>query len=315
MLSNVSANVSTVRLFRYDHDDGKAYDRSDELMEPVTALELAVAGVRYGKGDGRLATRARRGGLAAFAEVFEQLRQPDRDQVSAEAEALTTQGVSAVLLGSPDYPASLAALRNAPSCLFYRGPRELLYGPGIGMCGSRNASPDGLRAAEACGEVAADHGIAVVSGYARGVDMSTHVSSLAAGGTTVIVLPEGISNFRIRRGPFAENWDPARALVVSQFSPSRPWSAATAMSRNSVIIGLSRALVVVEAQDKGGTFAAGTKALDLNRRVFALSFADNPPGNAVLLQRGAVAVRSRTELAEYLQQLAADPVGIQLSLL
>jgi DNA processing protein len=87
------------------------------------------------------------------------------------------------------------------------------------------------------------------------------------------------------------------------------------MARNSVIIGLSQALVVVEAQDKGGTLAAGTKALDLKRRVLALEFAENPRGNAILLQRGAVAVRSRIELAEYLQQLAAGPSGTQLSLL
>lgn len=315
MLSNVSANVSAVRLLRHGHDDGSVYDHGAEFMESVTAVRLAVASTRYGKGDGRLAIRARGAGLAAFVEVFEQLRQVDRDEVSAEAEVLTTQGVSAVLLGSPDYPASLAALRNAPPCLFYRGSLELLYGPGIGMCGSRNASPDGLRAAKACGEVAAEQDITVVSGYARGVDMSTHVSSLAAGGTTVMVLPEGISKFRVRRGPFAESWDPARALVVSQFSPSRPWSAASAMARNSVIIGLSQALVVVEAQDKGGTLAAGMKALDLKRRVLALEFAENPRGNAILLQRGAVAVRSRTELAEYLQQLSAGPGGTQLSLL
>lgn len=284
-------------------------------MEPVTAVRLAVAGVRYGKGDSRLATRARAAGVSAFVEVFDQLRQAGRDQVSAEAEVLAAQGVAAVLLGSADYPERLAALRNAPPCLFYRGPVDLLHSPGIGMCGSRDASSEGLRAAEACGEVAADQGITVVSGYARGVDMSTHVSSLAVGGTTVIVLPEGISRFRVRRGRFAENWDPSRALVVSQFSPNRPWSAATAMARNSVIIGLSQALVVVEAQDKGGTLAAGTKALYLRRRVLALEFAENPRGNAILLEHGAIAVRSRAELAEYLQQLAAGPGETQLSLL
>lgn len=315
MLSNVSANDFAVQLLRYGRDDGSVHDHGAGVMEPVTAVRLAVAGVRYGKGDGRLATQARGAGITAFVEVFEELSQVDRDQVSAEAEALTADGVSAVLLGSGDYPASLAAVRNAPPCLFYRGPVDLLHGPGIGMCGSRDASPEGLRAAEACGEVAADQGITVVSGHARGVDMSTHVSSLAAGGTTVIVLPEGISNFRVRRGPFAESWDPARALVVSQFSPSRPWSAASAMVRNSVIIGLSKALVVVEAQDRGGTLAAGKKALELKRRVLALEFAENPRGNAILLQRGAIAVRSRTELAEYLQQLAAGPSGTQLSLL
>lgn len=64
-------------------------------------------------------------------------------------------------------------------------------------------------------------------------------------------LPEGISHFRVKRGPIGDAWDPTRALVVSQFSPGRPWSAGTAMARNSVIIGLSLGLIVVEADAKG----------------------------------------------------------------
>lgn len=284
-------------------------------MDSITAVRLAVAGTRFGHGDARLAARARGIGVAAFVEVFEQLGKRDRDHVNVEADTLAEQGVSAVLLGSDAYPRTLAGLRGAPSCLFYRGPIDLFTAPSIGMCGSRDASPEGLRAAGTCGEVAASQGVTVVSGYARGVDMSTHVSSLAAGGATVIVLPEGITRFRVKRGSFAESWDPKRAVVVSQFSPSRPWSAGAAMSRNTVIIGLSQALVVVEAQDKGGTLAAGLKALDLNRRVIALEFAKTPRGNAILLERGAVAVRSRAELAEYLYELSTDTGGNQLSLI
>jgi DNA processing protein len=103
-------------------------------------------------------------------------------------------------------------------------------------------------------------------------------------------------------------------LVVSQFSPSRPWSAANAMARNTVIIGLSLALVVVEAGDKGGTLAAGTKALQLNKPVLVLEFTPNPRGNAELIQRGAISVRNRIELRSRLIQVTENPQGNQLSL-
>jgi hypothetical protein len=98
----------------------------------------------------------------------------------------------------------------------------------------------------ACGEVATQHGLTVVSGYARGVDRIAHVSALSSGGSTVIVLPEGINHFRVKPGPVADVWDKERVLVLSQFSPSRPWSAGNAMARNNAIIGLSLALVVVQ---------------------------------------------------------------------
>ena len=122
------------------------------------------------------------------------------------------------------------------------------------------------------GRVATQQGLTVVSGYARGVDTVTHVSALASGGSTVIVLPEGINHFRVKRGPVADVWSEERVLVVSQFPQGRPWSAGNAMTRNNVIIGLSLALIVVEASEKGGTLAAGTKALQLNKPVLALEF-------------------------------------------
>jgi DNA processing protein len=286
---------------------------SEEIVvDQLTKLKLAVAGSRYGHGEARLARRARELGPSAFSEVLDDLSHADLDRVSAEAEALFERGISATLLGSSEYPPSLSEIRNAPPTLFYMGSSELLNAPGIGMCGSRNATEEGLNAAAACGEVAARQGLAVVSGYARGVDMTTHVSALAAGGTTVIVLPEGIARFRVKRGAFADVWDPARALVVSQFAPSRPWSAGAAMTRNAVIIGLSLALVVIEASEKGGTLAAGTTALDLNRRVITLEFAQTPPGNSLLLRRGAVPVSNRSELSDRLEQLISNPGGNQL---
>jgi DNA processing protein len=281
-------------------------------VDQLTRLKLAVAGSRYSHGDARLARRARELGATAFSDVLDSLGRTDLDRVSAEAEALRERGISATLLGSSEYPSSLGEIRNAPPILFHMGPPELLNVPGIGMCGSRNASEEGLNAAAACGEVAALQGLTVVSGYARGVDMATHVSALAAEGTTIIVLPEGITRFRVKRGAFADVWDPARALVVSQFAPTRPWSAGAAMTRNAVIIGLSLALVVIEASEKGGTLAAGTTALDLNRRVIALEFAQTPPGNSVLLRRGAVSASNRAELSDCLAQVVSNPGGNQL---
>lgn len=282
-------------------------------MDQITRLKLATAGSRYGHGDVRLAKRAREIGPAAYAEVLDSLSRADLDHVTAEAEALGERGVSAALLGSNEYPESLRETRSAPPFLFYMGSSDLLNAPGIGVCGSRNATEEGLRAAVACGEVAAHHRLAVVSGYARGVDMATHVSALTAGGTTVIVLPEGITHFRVKRGAFTDVWDPSHVLVVSQFAPTRPWSASAAMARNAVIIGLSLALIVVEASEKGGTLAAGMKALDLNRRVITLEFTKTPPGNAVLLLRGAVPARNRAELSSHLTQTVSKPGGNQLS--
>ena len=282
-------------------------------MDHFTRLLLAVVASRHG--GARLAARARELGTTAFADLLSEIPEAEQEQADKEASELSSRGVAAVLLGSPEYPHLLSGARTAPPFLFYMGAADLLTARGIGLCGSRNASDEGLRAAAACGEVATQHGLTVVSGYARGVDTASHVSALSSGGSTVIVLPEGINHFRVKRGPVADVWNKERVLVLSQFPPGRPWSTGNAMARNNVIIGLSLALVVVEASEKGGTLAAGTKALQLNKPVLTLEFAMNPHGNAELIRHGAISIRNRAELRAQLMEVAKNPQGNQLSII
>ncbi|MGH3928328.1 MAG: DNA-processing protein DprA, partial [Pseudonocardiaceae bacterium] len=205
------------------------------------------------------------------------------------------------------YPPLLAAMAQAPPALFIIGDRRLLLSRGLGMCGSRKASVQGLLAARACGDEIARVGVTVVSGYAHGVDAETHRSALLAGGRTVAVLPEGIAKFRRHDWHGDEEGKPDQFTAVSQFSPTQPWSVGTAMARNSVIVGLGLGLVVVEAGEKGGTLNAGQQALSARRPVFALQFGDGTPsGNDLLIERGAIPVRSRAELTMRLNTLL-DP--------
>jgi len=292
--------------------------RPEERMrvdaEPLSELRYAVAASQFGGGQVTVSRRVRKDGLGAFEDLLDSLQPAQRALADETADRLHHEGVEAVLLGDERYPSVLASTPAPPAVLFVRGPWRLLHRPGLGLCGSRDASEEGLRAASACGEAVASRGFTVVSGYARGVDMAAHTAALRVGGATVIVLAEGIERFRIRKGPFAGVWDDSHAVVVSQFAPGQPWNAGSAMTRNGVISGLSRALLVVEAGEKGGTLAAGLHALDRGQAVLVLQLFGSPPGNEVLLRKGAKVVRSRAELEGLLDDLPANGSG-QLSLI
>lgn len=272
-------------------------------MDTLTELELAIGATRRGVGRPKLATRIRLHGLEAFHHVLEQLDSRTRASVRDEAAELAELGVTAILRGSAEYPKLLNMLTNAPLAFFALGNTSLLSELGIGVCGSRNVSDEGLCAAQVCGQIAATRGLISVSGYARGVDMAVHVSTLEHGGSTIIVLPEGIRHFKVKRGKIDTVWESSRTLVVSQFSPTQPWTTGGAMTRNSVIIGLSLALVVVEAGETGGTLAAGRRALELGRPVIALEFSRTPRGNSMLVENGAVSARDEIELASFLHEI------------
>jgi DNA processing protein len=281
----------------------------------VNTLVLAIAAARHGRGPRHLASQVRQQETAAFQCLYEQLTVDQQDDIEREMQALEADGVSAMLIGQDGYPAVLAGLRQAPSVLFCQGNSELLGMRSIGVCGSRDATSQGLSAARACGEEMTRCDLVVVSGYARGVDTAAHAAALDTGGRTVMVLAEGIRRFKIKRWLAAGAYDPQKAAVVSQFAPSQAWSAGAAMTRNAVIIGLSLGLIVIEARETGGTLAAGLRALDENRPVLALEFRkDMPLGNKILLDRGAVPVRSRGQLRERLQQLLSGNHPGQLTL-
>lgn len=273
--------------------------------DALVRLQYAVALTRFGGGQRTIATRVRGGGVGALNELLGSLPPEDRRRVEDQAQELLDADVDAVLLGQAGYPGSLASSRQAPAALFFKGPRELLMQRAIGMCGSRHASAEGLRAAHACADAVARRGYTVVSGYAKGVDLVAHSAALASGGATVIVLPEGINRFRVRRGEFAQLWDSERALVVSQFAPDQKWFASGAMARNAVISGLGLALVVVEAGERGGTLAAGEYALQRGQTVLTLQLFDAPPGNRLLMMHGAKVIRSRQHLEAALDYLDA----------
>lgn len=190
-----------------------------------------------------------------------------------------------------EYPLFLmdALGRDAPQKLEWLGNLALLSRPSVGFCGSRKASPKGLDTAADCAAQAAESHIVVVSGYAAGVDEVAHFQALKNKGSTIIVLPEGITHFRIRRGLRAVwNWD--RVLVLSQFSGEERWQSFRAMARNKVIIGLSDAMIVIEAGETGGTMDAGRSTLRYGRPLFVAQYEDvtqDAIGNKHLLEIGA----------------------------
>lgn len=244
------------------------------------------------------------GGLQAWKEHFAGLSADKKQEVVELARELADRDMKLLVAGDECWPAQLSDLSAAPPYLFAYGNVALLSEPAVGLCGSRGASQRGLEAARYCGEVVAERGWHVVSGYARGVDSETHVAALRAGAGTVIVLAEGILRFR-RKKIFSEvPFDESAILALSQFPPTQRWTAGAAMARNALIVGLGRALVVIEAGEKGGTLDAGRKGLQLARNVFALEFADGPrPGNRVLVSEGAVPLATRGELREALDAL------------
>jgi DNA processing protein len=222
-----------------------------------------------------------------------------QNEAARQADALKEAGIGIITRFDSNYPSRLKTVlaKQAPPVLFVRGNQSLLNAPGVGFCGSRKASDRGLSAAADCADQLAISHINVVSGNATGVDSETHISALKAGGTTTLVIPEGILRHRIRNS-LANVWDDNRALVVSEFPPNLSWNVSSAMKRNQTICGLSAAMILIEAGETGGSIQAGRECLRLSIPLFAAVYEGMPPfatGNQLLLEQGAYPLKRNRE--------------------
>lgn len=197
-----------------------------------------------------------------------------------------------------DFPEDFHDLgSHCPPIISCIGNKELLKKQKVGFCGSRKASPKGIDVAKDITQQVTQNDIVVVSGYASGIDQETHYWALKEEGSTIIVLPEGIENFKIKK-QVKDVWNWERVLVISEFQPNAIWSVSRAMERNTTIISLSDIMFLIEAKRKGGSIDAGYKTLKMNKPLFAPIYNGMPEeasGNEHLLTKGAHPLRKKRE--------------------
>jgi DNA processing protein len=173
------------------------------------------------------------GSASAALDALPHLSRPvtvmTRREAEAELAALDRLGASLVCWGEPLYPATLAAVEDAPPVLTVLGHAELLRAPMVAVVGARNASANGRRIARELAQGLGEAGIAVISGMARGIDAAAHIGSLDTGSVAVVAGGVDVVYPEENRGRSA----PSRRRAISRAATgsSRGWRAALSWSR------------------------------------------------------------------------------------
>lgn len=111
----------------------------------------------------------------------------DRD-FARDLAALEKSGARLVTIQDETYPANLRSLPDAPPVLFVRGDLVPEDKFSLAIVGSRRATNYGLTLAHQFARDLTAHGLAIVSGGARGVDTYAHRGAVEAGGRTLALL-------------------------------------------------------------------------------------------------------------------------------
>lgn len=184
-------------------------------------------------------------------------------------------GGKVIVPTSKDYPEILAEIQDFPLALYVNGNTDLLRKRMFAIVGSRSASVDALQIAYNFARDLSEFGIAIVSGFANGIDTAACNGALKYG--TVQVLGSGMktlyprSNTALYRKVLENN-----GLFISEFPPSFPAKPTNFPIRNRIITGLSHGVLIGQAGRQNGvsgTLVTLRIALHQNKQIFAC------PGN------------------------------------
>jgi DNA processing protein len=208
---------------------------------------------------------------------------------------------------SPDkFPKALLEIPQPPKELYVFGelpPEDYVY---LCIVGSRKFTSYGR---EACEKIIAGlkgYPIVIVSGFAMGIDSIAHRKAMQVGLRTLVFPGSGLSKESIYpktnlklMDEILENY----GCFISEFEPNFKATLWSFPQRNRLMAGISKAVLIIEAEEKSGTLITARLATDYNRDVMVIPgsiFAQNSKGTNNLLKLGAIPITCAEDVLQEL---------------
>ncbi|MFA7285412.1 MAG: DNA-processing protein DprA [Candidatus Paceibacterota bacterium] len=204
------------------------------------------------------------------------------------------------------WPIGLNEIPQPPKELYILGeyPEEdLIY---LCIVGSRKFTSYGREVCEKLIAGLKGYPIAIVSGFAIGIDTIAHKKALEVGLKTLVFPGSGLgdeaiypkNNIKIMKEIIDKG-----GCFISEYEPDFKATTWSFPMRNRLMAGMSKAVLVIEAEEKSGTMITARLATEYNKDVLAIPgpiFSPNSKGTNKLLRLGATPITNTDELLEAL---------------
>jgi len=208
-------------------------------------------------------------------KIISSLKEADHYIRKAEEEIEKVRKVGGKILfyTDKDYPGKLKEINDAPSVIFLKGSCDLNNSKVIAIVGTRSATDYGKHIVEEVIRGMREHKPLIVSGLAYGIDIHAHKHALKNGLETIGVMASGLDViYPGVHTKIAGQMQNSGGLLTEYVIGTKP-DAPHFPTRNRIIAGMSDAVIVVEAAERGGALITAELANGYNRDVFAV------PGN------------------------------------
>lgn len=230
-------------------------------------------------------------------------------QVNAQLKKAEEIGVEILPLNHPEYPKLLKTIEDAPPILYVKGHLTLTRKTCIGIVGTRAASLNGKNFTRRLAADLSKADLTVVSGMAKGIDSAAHTGALAntdGKGGTVAVVGTGLDDIYPKENKALCEELFSRGCVLSELPFGSPVVPQNFPRRNRIISGLSKGIIVIEAELRSGSLITARMAQEQNRLLFAVPGFPLEPrsgGPNKLLKNGAYLVEKAADVVDALDDL------------
>lgn len=234
----------------------------------------------------------------------ENVRSITLEKAQALLDESAKKDIKAAGYSSEEYPPQLRHIMNPPAVLYYKGDINCLKGTRtVTSVGARYASDYSLAAAEHICKDLAKNGYVIVSGFALGIDIASHLAAVSVNRPTACVMGCGVDvdypkdNFRFRDMVIANG-----GVFLSEYPMGTPPHSYNFPKRNRILAALGRVAVIFEATDHSGSLITANLSAEQGREVFCLPpadiFSSAYSGNILLLRDGATPLYGAEDIME-----------------
>jgi len=199
-----------------------------------------------------------------------------KDQLSYSLyDSIINKNIRVVFFWENEYPKLLKQCDDFPIVLFAKGDINILNNDFIGVVGTRRITDYGKLATKKIVEDLVLGGFSIASGFMYGVDLHAHLETIENGGATVAVLGFGFDHMYPRsHQKYFDKIIDSGGCFITEYLPEVEPAVGNFPSRNRIVAGLSKGVVVVEAAKKSGSHITVQCAINEGREVFCSAWAN-----------------------------------------
>ncbi len=200
------------------------------------------------------------------------------------------------------FPKALLEIPQPPKTLYVRGKLPSSDMIHLAIVGSRKYTSYGKDICEKLIKGLKGYPIVIVSGLAIGIDTIAHKAALENDLTTISFPGSGLDNnilYPRANIKLAQEIINKGGCLISEFEPNAISQLYFFPQRNRLMAGISKAVLIIEAEERSGTLITARMALDYNRDVLAVpgsAFSSNSNGTNGLIKQGATPITSSEDI-------------------